>query len=90
MGTIRPRVAGEPSWSVTLAAFLLREALPQLSRWYDADFQLGDPALGAHPLTASLRGEPLPQVLELLTAALAVRVERHGTAVVFYRKLRPR
>jgi transmembrane sensor len=68
----------------------LREALPQLSRWYDADFQLADPALGAHPLTASLRGEPLPQVLELLAAALAVRVERQGTAVVFYRKLRPR
>lgn len=62
----------------------LRDALPQLSRWYDADLRLGDPALGALPLTASLRGEPLAQVLQLLTAALDVRVDRQGTAIVLY------
>jgi ferric-dicitrate binding protein FerR (iron transport regulator) len=66
----------------------LREALLQLNRWYDADLQLGDSALGAYPLTASLRGEPLDRVLDLITAALNVRVVRRGTSIVLRRRRR--
>jgi ferric-dicitrate binding protein FerR (iron transport regulator) len=62
----------------------LRDALPQLGRWYDADLQLGDSALAGYPLTASLKGEPLAKVLELIAAALNVRVERRGSAYVLY------
>lgn len=62
------------------------EALAQLSRWYDADLRLGDSALANYPLTATLRGESLTSVLRLLAAALDVRVEREGAAMVFYPK----
>jgi ferric-dicitrate binding protein FerR (iron transport regulator) len=62
----------------------LREALPELGRWYDADLQLGDSSLGGYPLTASFRGEPLDRVLDLITAALHVRVARRGTTILLY------
>ncbi|HEX9293611.1 MAG TPA: FecR domain-containing protein [Gemmatimonadales bacterium] len=64
----------------------LREALPQLNRWYDADLELGDSALGDYPLTASLHGEPLDKVLDLISAALNVRVVRRGTTILLYRR----
>ena len=64
----------------------LREALPQLNRWYDADLELGDSALGDYPLTASLHGEPLDKVLDLISAALNVRVARRGTTILLYRR----
>ncbi len=64
----------------------LREALPQLNRWYDADLELGDSALGNYPLTASLHGEPLDKVLDLISAALNVRVARRGTTILLYRR----
>ena len=64
----------------------LRDALPQLGRWYDTDVQLGDSALGDYPLTASLRGEPLDKVLDLISAALNVRVVRRGSTILLYRR----
>ena len=62
----------------------LREALPELGRWYDADLRLGDSALGDYPLTASWRGEPLDRVLDLITAALHIRVARRGSTILLY------
>ena len=67
----------------------LRDALPQLGRWYDADLRLGDSALGDYPLTASWRGEPLDRVLDLITAALHVRVARRGSTILLYRRRTP-
>ncbi len=64
----------------------LRDALAQLGRWYDTDLQLGDSALGDYPLTASLRGEPLDRVLDLITAALNVRVARRDSTILLYRR----
>lgn len=64
----------------------LREALPQLSRWYDVDLRLGDPSLAGSRLTASLQVESLGEALELLSAALDARVERQGRTVVLYPK----
>ncbi len=63
----------------------LRDALPQLGRWYDLDFKLGDSALGALPLTATFRNQPTDDVLELLGLTLGLRHERRGGTVTFYR-----
>ena len=64
----------------------LRDALAQLGRWYDTDLQLGDSALGDYPLTASLHGEPLDKVLDLISAALNVRVVRRNSTILLYHR----
>ncbi len=63
----------------------LREALPQLSRWYDLDFQLADPALGSIPLSGSLDQTLTPDRLDLLAASLGLRQIRNGRVVTFER-----
>ena len=63
----------------------LREALPQLGRWYDLDFRLGDSSLGVLPLTATFTNQPTDDVLQLLALTLGLREERRGDAVTYYR-----
>jgi ferric-dicitrate binding protein FerR (iron transport regulator) len=63
----------------------LREVLPQLSHWYDVDFEVTDNALASRRLTATVAGEALPQTLELLASSLGLRYERHDRTVTFYR-----
>ncbi len=62
----------------------LRAVLPELDRWYDVDIRLGDPALAAQPLTASLGTESADEMLRLLEASLQVRAERQGRLVTLY------
>jgi transmembrane sensor len=63
----------------------LREALPQLGRWFDLEFRLADSPLGDLPLSASLRTEPTPEVLNSLSASLGLRQRREGRTVTLYR-----
>ncbi len=62
----------------------LRDALPQLSRWFDLDFRLADSSLGEVPLTTTLRTQPSPDVLNLLATSLGMRQIRSGRTVTFY------
>jgi transmembrane sensor len=62
----------------------LRDALPQLSRWYDLEFRLADSALGRVPLTATFKNQPTEDVLDLLAASLGMRQVRSGRTVTFY------
>jgi transmembrane sensor len=62
----------------------LRDALPQLSRWYDLEFRLADSTLGEVPLTATFKNQPTEDVLDLLAAALGMRQSRSGRTVTFY------
>ncbi len=62
----------------------LRDALPQLSRWFDLEFRLADTALGSVPLTATFRSQPTPDVLDNLAASLGMRQRRQGRVVTFY------
>lgn len=66
----------------------LRDALPQLSRWFDLDFRLADPALGGVPLSATFRTQPTPDVLDNLAASLGMRQRRSGRVVTLY-SIRP-
>ncbi|MGH7719263.1 MAG: FecR domain-containing protein [Gemmatimonadaceae bacterium] len=63
----------------------LREVIPRLNRWYDIDVRLGDSSLADYPYTASLTDESLPQVLQLLSTALEVRIEQRGKTVTLHR-----
>ena len=59
----------------------LREALPQLSRWYDLEFRLADTALGSIPLSGSLDRTLTDERLELLASSLGLRQTRSGRVV---------
>lgn len=63
----------------------LRNAIPQLNRWYDLDFRLADSSLGEVPLTAMFRNQPTDEVLQLLAASLGMRQVRQGRKVTFHR-----
>jgi len=62
----------------------LRDALPQLSRWFDLEFRLENTALGTVPLTATFRNLATPDVLDNLAASLGMRQRRQGRVVTFY------
>jgi ferric-dicitrate binding protein FerR (iron transport regulator) len=62
----------------------LRDALPQLSRWFDLEFRLADSTLGDVPLTATLKTQPTPDVLDNLAASLGMRQRRLGRTVTLY------
>jgi transmembrane sensor len=62
----------------------LRDALPQLDRWYDLHFQLADDSIGGLLLTASFDDAPPGEAIELLAMSLGVRYERHGNVVTFH------
>lgn len=62
----------------------LRDALPQLTRWYDLEFRLADSALGRVPLTATFKNQPTEDVLALLAASLGMHQVRSGRTVTFH------
>jgi transmembrane sensor len=62
----------------------LREALPQLSRWFNLEFRLDDSTLGAVPLTATFRTQPTAEALNSLAASLGMRQRRAGRVVTLY------
>lgn len=62
----------------------LRDVVPRLARWFDADIRLGDSSLNDVRYTASIRNEPVRHVLDLLAASLDARVERDVTGYVLY------
>lgn len=62
----------------------LRDALPQLSRWYDIEFRLADTVLAALPLTATFLDRSSPEVVDLLALTLGVRQVRRGRVVTLY------
>ena len=62
----------------------LRDALPQLSRWYDLEFRLADSTLGSVPLTATFKNQPTEEVLDLLAASLGMRQVRRGRTITFH------
>lgn len=65
----------------------LRDALPQLGRWFDLEFRLADSALGDEPLSATLKSQPTPDVLNNLAASLGLRQRQAGRIVTFYSRL---
>jgi transmembrane sensor len=61
----------------------LRDAVPVLERWYDLDVQLVGATIGQRRFTTTFRDESATEALRLIARALELRVESHGTSVVF-------
>jgi transmembrane sensor len=63
----------------------LREALPQLSRWYNLEFQLADTSLGGIPLSGRLDQTHTEARLDLLAGSLGLEQTRRGDVVTLSR-----
>jgi ferric-dicitrate binding protein FerR (iron transport regulator) len=64
----------------------LRDALPDLERWYDLDITLADASVAGRPVVATLREGAASSALDLLALTLNLRVERVGRSVTLYSK----
>jgi len=63
----------------------LREALPQLARWYNLEFQLADTSLGSIPLSGRLDQTLTEARLDLLAGSLGLEQVRRGDVVTLSR-----
>jgi ferric-dicitrate binding protein FerR (iron transport regulator) len=63
----------------------LREALPQLSRWYNLEFHLADTSLGGIPLSGRLDQTLTEARLDLLAGSLGLEQTRRGDIVTLAR-----
>ena len=62
----------------------LRDALPQLGRWFDLEFRFSNASLGRIQLAATLTNQPTDDALRFLAASLGLRMERRGRVVTLY------
>jgi transmembrane sensor len=60
----------------------MTEVASELRRWYGVELRAADSATSSLRLTAEFRGEPIEQVVNEITLALNVRVERTGDTLV--------
>jgi transmembrane sensor len=63
----------------------LREALPELGRWYGLDVRLADSTLADRRISATFTTESPTQVLAMLGKSLGLEFERHGQKVTVRR-----
>ena len=78
------RYLGWTEGRLTFEDTRLRDALPDLARWYDLDVNLATASLGERRLTLTVRGEALTQVLDGIALLVHARYERSGRSVTFY------
>lgn len=62
----------------------LREAIPNLERWYDVEIHLADASLGTVALHGALVNGNIDDLSDLLRLAFNARVERRGRVVTVY------
>lgn len=60
----------------------LDDVAEDLKRWYGVQLDIRDSALRRRPLSAEFRGDSLPNVLKVISAALGATMERRGDTVV--------
>jgi transmembrane sensor len=85
------RVVLEPSvpardlaWTQGTLAFHnvpVRDVVAEISRWYEVDLRVANPALGARHLTIAFDREPLETILQEIAVVLNARVERRGEVI---------
>jgi len=60
----------------------LGEAALAIARWYDIDVTIADSSLATLPFTATFRNEPVTEVLERISLALRLQIDRSGRTVI--------
>lgn len=65
----------------------LRDAIPDLARWYGLEFHAADSAIAARRLTATFVGESANEALRNMALALDAGYRRDGHTVTFFSKL---
>lgn len=59
----------------------LRDAIPDLERWYDLEFRVTDEALLSRPITVDFANQPVDEMLRVLGTMIEVQFERRGRTV---------
>jgi ferric-dicitrate binding protein FerR (iron transport regulator) len=67
----------------------LSEAARDLARTFDLDVTIADSTLATKPVTASFTGQPVDEVLDVVSHVVGAHFERHGRAVVIRRGVAP-
>ncbi len=62
----------------------LKDAIPDLNRWFDADVRLGDPALGSRLLAGEYVTGSVANLAEMLRWTFDVKVVREGHVLTIY------
>jgi ferric-dicitrate binding protein FerR (iron transport regulator) len=62
----------------------LRDAIPDLDRWYDADIKLGSYKLGDQSIHATLRSGTIGELINVLQLTFGARVVRNGRTITLY------
>jgi transmembrane sensor len=60
----------------------LDEAIRTLGRWYDLDIRLADSALASRRVTATIRHQSAPRVLEAMAMSLDLRLTQQGATFI--------
>jgi ferric-dicitrate binding protein FerR (iron transport regulator) len=91
--TRRVNVDAYTSWTrgeLVYDGAALGDVIPDLMRWYDMDIVLADTALARRRLSAKFRDEAPDEMLQLLSTALDLRIERRGRSLTLYPRVRRR
>lgn len=68
--------------TITFQNAPVSEVAAEVSRWYDVDLRVPDPALAGRHLTITFDHEPLETVLQEMAAALNAHLDRRGLTVI--------
>jgi ferric-dicitrate binding protein FerR (iron transport regulator) len=87
--TVRNIASGRFSFAngiLSIDSLPLRDAVIELSRWYDADIRLGDSSLAPRLVTGGFRAESLSDCATILEWTFGIRVVRNGRVLTLYSK----
>jgi ferric-dicitrate binding protein FerR (iron transport regulator) len=73
---------------LTLADMPLRDAVVELSRWYDLDIRLGDPTLGTQSVGGGFAAGAQSDMIEVFEKVLDLRVVRDGRTITLFSRSR--
>lgn len=91
IGTARVRAADPAQFGfvtgvLTINGALLRDAVPELNRWYDADIRLGDSMVATRRITGGFTAGSLADLTELLKLTFNIHVVRDGRIITLYQR----
>jgi ferric-dicitrate binding protein FerR (iron transport regulator) len=84
---LQPADPGEFAFAsgvLTINNKLLRDAIPELNRWYDADIRLGDAALDHRRITGGFSSGSTADFVQMMEWTFGMRVIRDGQVITLY------